>query len=143
MGLFVIGLIIIDALFPINTNQEQALGFTRGVDGMELAMAFVGLVILPPIAEEIIFRGFFYGTLRANKIRKWSAIIVTSVLFGALHLFGAADGGLLWIAFVDTFILSVVLCYFREKNGTLWASIGIHALKNGLVFLNLFIINAS
>ncbi|MEK7153780.1 MAG: CPBP family intramembrane glutamic endopeptidase, partial [Patescibacteria group bacterium] len=123
-------------------EQEQALGFTRGISGTGLVMAFVSLVILPPLAEEIIFRGFLYGTLRANKVRAGVAILVTSLIFGSLHLFGAAEGGLLWIAFVDTFILSLVLCYFREQNGTIWASVGIHALKNGFVFLNLFIINA-
>ncbi|HET8671581.1 MAG TPA: CPBP family intramembrane glutamic endopeptidase, partial [Candidatus Saccharimonadales bacterium] len=86
---------------------------------------------------------FFYGTLRANKMRKWTAMVVTSILFGVLHLFGAAEGGLLWIAFIDTFVLSLVLCHLREENGTIWASIGVHALKNGFVFANLFIINAS
>jgi membrane protease YdiL (CAAX protease family) len=141
-GLFMIILAVVQLVFPIDTDQEQALGFTRGISGLGLLMAFVSLVILPPITEEILFRGFFYGTLRANKIRKWSAIIVTSLIFGSLHLFGAAEGGLLWIAFLDTFILSTVMCYFREQNGTIWASIGIHALKNGFVFLNLFIINA-
>lgn len=140
-GLFILVIMLVEQLFPINTNQEQALGFTRGIGGAGLVMAFLSLVVLPPIAEEIIFRGFFYGTLRANKLGKWVAIIVTSTVFGALHLFGAAEGGLLWIAFVDTFVLSVVLCYLREQNGTIWAAIGVHALKNGFVFLNLFIIN--
>jgi membrane protease YdiL (CAAX protease family) len=140
---FFLVMLVVQFIPAIDTDQEQALGFTRGIGGAELAMAFVSLVILPPLVEEIMFRGFFYGTLRSNKVKKWTAIIITSALFGSLHLFGAAEGGLLWIAFIDTFILSVVMCHFRERNGTIWASIGIHALKNGFVFLNLFIINAS
>lgn len=142
-ALFFAVMLVVQFIPAVDLDQEQALGFTRGIGGAELAMAFVSLVILPPLVEEIIFRGFFYGTLRANKVRKWLAIGITSFLFGSLHLFGAAEGGLLWIAFVDTFILSVVLCHYRERTGTIWASIGIHALKNGFVFLNLFIINAS
>jgi membrane protease YdiL (CAAX protease family) len=140
-GLFYLALVILTPLLPIDVDQEQALGFTRGIGGTGLTLAFISLVILPPIVEEIVFRGFFYGSLRAHKIRKWTSIIVTSVFFGALHLFGAAEGGLLWIAFIDTFILSLVMCYLREENGTIWASIGVHALKNGFVFVNLFIIN--
>jgi membrane protease YdiL (CAAX protease family) len=127
----------------LDVDQEQSLGFDTGISGANLAMAFASLVILPPLVEEIVFRGFFYGTLRANKVRKWTAIVLTSLLFGSLHLFGAAEGGLLWIAFIDTFLLSVVMCYLRERNGSIWASIGVHALKNCFVFVNLFVISAA
>lgn len=140
--LLVMAILAIQQILPINTGQEQALGFERGVSGGALFLAFVGLVILPPLAEELIFRGFFYGTLRGYKLSAAWSIFVTSALFGVLHLFGAADGKLLWIAFLDTFILSLVLCYLREKTGSIWASVLVHALKNGIVFLNLFIINA-
>ena len=139
-GLFAIVLVVVQQIVHINTDQKQALGFEQGVSGMGLALAFVSLVILPPIAEEIMFRGFFYGTLR-KYLSSWPAIIITSAAFASLHLFGAASGGLLWSAFVDVFALSIILCYLREQNGTIWACMGVHALKNGFVFLNLFIIN--
>lgn len=141
-GLFAITLIAVEQLFPIDTGQKQALGFEQGISGAGLALAFASLVILPPIAEEIMFRGFFYGTLRSHKVKMVWATVVTSAFFGFLHLFGGDGSGLLWIAFVDTFVLSVVLCNLREHTGTIWASIGLHALKNGFVFLNLFVINA-
>lgn len=140
-GLFAIMLITVQQFLPIDTDQKQALGFEQGAGGMGLVLAFISLVILPPIAEEILFRGFFYGTLR-KRMKAWPTIFITSLGFAALHLFGAAEGGLLWSAFVDVFALSIILCYLREQNGTIWASIGVHALKNGFVFLNLFIINA-
>jgi membrane protease YdiL (CAAX protease family) len=141
-GIFLIVYTLVTHLFSIDTDQKQALGFEQGVSGAGLWLAFFSLVILPPIAEEIMFRGFFYGTLRGNRIKKWPAILVTTTLFASLHLFGAASGGLLWAAFIDVFALSLVLCYLREQNGTIWASMGVHALKNGFVFLNLFIIHA-
>jgi membrane protease YdiL (CAAX protease family) len=140
-GIFTILLTIVDQFVKLNTDQKQALGFDQGIGGAGLAMAFVSLVILPPIAEEIMFRGFFYGTLR-KRLKAWPTIFITSLFFAGLHLFGAAEGGLLWSAFVDVFALSIVLCYLREQNGSIWASMGVHALKNGFVFLNLFIISA-
>lgn len=141
--LFVAIIAITRLLLPVDIEQEQALGFQRDSDGPALAMAFISLVILPPIVEEIVFRGFFFGTLRANRAGAVSATIITSILFGALHLFGSADGSLLWIAAIDTFILSVVLCYLRERTGSIWASVGVHAIKNAVVFVNLFIIGTS
>lgn len=141
-GLFAIVLTVIGELLPIDTSKEQAIGFERGIGGLDLALAFVSLVVLPPIVEEIVFRGFLFGTLRGRGVALAPAVIVTSVFFGALHLFGSGDGSLLWIAFIDTFVLSIVLCYMREKTGDIWASILIHALKNSFVFVNLFVINA-
>jgi membrane protease YdiL (CAAX protease family) len=139
--LFVVLLAVIKQFIPINTEQEQAIGFDKGITGVGLGLAFVSLVILPPVAEEIIFRGFFYGTLRSSRVPFIAATILTSIVFASLHLLGAANGGLLWIAFIDTFILSLVLCYVRERTGSIWACIGIHALKNGFVFVNLFLLS--
>lgn len=138
---FVLIFMVVDNFSPIDTTGEQALAFERGAGGTALLMAFVGLVILPPIAEEVVFRGYFYGSLRSTKLSVIWATLITSIVFGSLHLFGGTEG-LLWIAFVDTFVLSVVLCALREYTGNIWACIGVHALKNGFVFLNLFIINA-
>lgn len=133
-------LVVAQYIFPLDTNQQQALGFQRGVSGIGLVMAFLSLVVLPPLAEETLFRGFFYGTLRANKLKVLTSALITSVFFGFFHLFGGTTSDLLWVAFIDTFVLSLVLCYLREKTGSIWAGILVHALKNGFVFLNLFII---
>jgi membrane protease YdiL (CAAX protease family) len=143
LGLATIALIVVPLIFPIDTDQEQATGFEPGSGTTALVLAFAGLVILAPIVEEIVFRGFLYGTLRNNKISAVWAAVVTSLLFAALHLFGSASGGLLWVGFVDTFILSLVLCYVREQTGSLWASIGIHFFKNAFVFVNIFILSAT
>ena len=140
--LFVVAITVVSNIVSINTTDQQNLGFSHSVTGVGLVMAFVSLVILPPLAEEIMFRGFFYGTLRRRKIAAGWSIFITSIIFGSLHLFGGNPGTLLWIAFLDTFILSLVLCTVREKTGSIWAGIGIHALKNGFVFINLFIIGS-
>lgn len=139
---FISTLVAVQLIVPIDQNQEQALGFDQSVSGAGLLLAFISLVILPPIAEEILFRGFVYGTLRSHGASFLAASLSVSVVFGFLHLFGGTGSELLWIAMLDTFILSLVLCYVREKTGNLWASIVVHALKNGLVFLNLFILSS-
>ena len=135
--LYIVGLVIAKALVPsLNLEQEQEIGFSTNTQGAALLPVFISLVILPPITEEIVARGFLFGGLR-TKLPFAVAATITSVLFAAAHL-GEASEGLLWIAAVDTFILSLVLCYLREKTGSLWPSIGVHALKNGLAFIVLF-----
>lgn len=139
--LFVVSLTIVNAIVPIDTTKEQAIGFERDIRGAALVMAFASLVIIPPLVEEMVFRGFLYGTFRGRNIRIGTSIFITSAIFGFLHLFGSNDG-LLWIAFLDTFVLSIVLCVLRETTGSIWASIMVHALKNGFVFVNLFLLHA-
>jgi membrane protease YdiL (CAAX protease family) len=46
------------------------------------------------------------------------------------------------VAALDTFTLSLVLCYLRQKTDSLWPGIMLHALKNGLAFMSLFLIAA-
>lgn len=139
-GLLIVVSQVATDLLPINVDQKQEIAFTPTFELGQLVMVFVSLAILPPIAEELLFRGFLFGGLRA-KLRFWQAALFTSIFFGALHLFTGIQGeGLLWIAGIDTFVLSLVLCYAREKTGALWACIGIHAIKNGLAFLYIFVV---
>lgn len=129
---------IVIHLFPkFDATQQQNVGFQDTTNSFELLLAFISLVVLPPLAEEIIFRGFLFKGLR-RKWNFWIATLVTSMLFAAPHLIEGV-GGLLWVGAIDTFILSIVLCFLREKSGRLTAGIGVHALKNGVAFASLFI----
>lgn len=135
---YIVLVVIATSLIPsFNANQQQDVGFqhTSGIVGP--LMAFVSLVILPPLAEEIIFRGFLFRGLRRRFDFRVAAII-TSLLFALPHLIEGV-GGLLWIGGLDTFVLSIVLCYLRETTGRLTAGMGVHALKNMLAFAMLFI----
>lgn len=124
-----------------NVSQKQELGVPNTAYGGDLWMLFVMLVILPPIAEEILFRGFIYSSLRP-KMNKIGAALITSILFALPHLFESSSG-LLWVAGCDTFILSMVLVYVREKTDKLWASMLIHGLKNFIAFASLYLIHSS
>lgn len=125
------------SLLDVNLDQKQELGFDTVVSLNEKLMAFVSLVVLPPLVEETLFRGFLYTGLRKKFRFIWTTLIV-SASFATLHLFASSEG-LLWIAGIDTFILSIALCYLREKTGNLWAPIIVHALKNCLAFAFLYI----
>lgn len=125
------------AIFHINLDQKQELGFDHIVGSSEKIMAFVSLVLVPPFVEETIFRGFLFTGLR-KKLPLLAAAILTSLLFAGPHLLESSSGPL-WIAGIDTFVMSLVLCYLREKTGALWSGILIHMLKNGVAFLFLYV----
>jgi|GEM_PF-223832 len=121
----------------LNPQQQQEVGFSVLTTNTDFVLAFISLVLLPPVVEEIMFRGFLFAGLR-RKFKFIIAALVTSAVFALPHLF-ETSGGLLWMAGIDTFILSLVLCYVREKTGTVWAGMIIHGLKNFVAFYILFL----
>ena len=133
---------VVQLLAPgLDLNQRQELGFDGVYAGIDLVWIGLTLVILAPVVEEVIFRGFIYGSLRQG-IGVVFAAIFTSLLFAAGHL-AASSTGPLYIAAIDTFVLSLVLVYLREKTGSLWASIGLHVIKNSIAFVVVFVLGVS
>lgn len=129
-----ITLVLTSELTSVNTDQCQDVGFHTLVGFWPIGLALLSLVFLQPITEEIVFRGFIFTGLRSKMHFIWAALF-TSAAFGALHLLGGKEGeGILWVAGIDTFLLSIVLCFLREKTGALWAPIMVHIIKNSIAF---------
>ncbi len=132
---------LLTALFPsINIQQEQQIGFDEAAGVAALALTYVSLAVLPPLVEEITMRGFLFTSLRKS-LRFVGAAVVTSVVFALAHLQFGSGAPLLWVAAIDTFVLSLVLCYMRERTGSLWPGIFLHAFKNSAAFVSIFILN--
>ena len=134
--ILIIGSLIVNALSPDLNNQKQNLGFTNIHSSTDNLLAFISLVIIPPLGEEILVRGYLYSGLR-KAWRFWPALIGTSLIFGVAHLEFGSGGPLVWAAAIDTFLLSAVLVFLREKTGALYAGIAIHMLNNLIAFSNI------
>ena len=113
-----------------NETQSQDLGFSH-LFGSDLVVGFIVLVILTPLFEEAIFRGFLYGRLRGLKFPWWISAIVVSVLFGLAHM--------QWNVGIDVFCLSMVACILREMTGSIWSGVLLHVAKNFLAFMVTFV----
>ncbi len=91
---------------------------------LRIMIVFVA-VIIAPLLEEMLFRGFVQTTIRSFfNIRNsaWPAIAASSVFFAIMH----EDPGH-WPAL---FILGVCLGYSYEKSGSLFRPIFIHLFFN-------------
>jgi membrane protease YdiL (CAAX protease family) len=139
---FIISISVTKHFIPgLDTAQPQQIGFDNAQNAA-LIPVFLSLVVLPPIAEELLVRGFLYSGLRKALPKIW-AVVLTSGLFAIAHLQAGSGAKLLWVAAIDTFVLSVVLVYLREKTGALWAPMGLHALKNTIAFLAIFVFHVA
>ncbi|MEG1131698.1 MAG: type II CAAX endopeptidase family protein [Romboutsia sp.] len=101
---------------------------TEAIDsiGMEVKSSWItiiGVVLIGPIYEEIIFRGIYLNFLE-KKIGLVSAIITQAILFGAAH------GNMR--QFIDTTLLGIVLGAFVVYTKSIWSSIIIHIVYNAI-----------
>lgn len=124
-------ILLISKIFPyFDINQTQETGFDNLYRNYEYILAFLVLVVIVPVAEETLFRGFLYDRLK-KYAPIWLSVLITSLTFGLLHMQPSL--------IIDTFALSVVLCVLREITGSIWAPILLHMIKNGIAFFILFI----
>lgn len=127
--LFFIGIYFAASLFsgllenfmPSNSNVDAAL--TQGFNS--LAGIFV-MVVIAPVFEELLFRGVILrGFLKNYSIAK--SLIITSLLFGLLHFN--------LIQSITAVILGLALGWIFIKTGSLWMTIFLHSLNNGISVL--------
>ena len=118
----------------VNIEQSQDLGIATPESLGSKVIIFALLVIIPPIYEELLFRGFLFNTLKKYG-GQILAVILTSVLFGAAHL---EYDNLNWIAGIDTLIFSGFLIYISQKHQSLYSAMLLHAIKNTVAFYVLF-----
>ena len=140
------GLLWLLITYPlILITQETVQQFTGSADDSQLIVRYflehpdlrhrgaviLMAVIVAPVAEEIIFRGYFYGVIRRFGGRI-PALLTSSLLFAAIHVHLPSVPGLC--------ILAMILCLLYERTGSLWAPMVLHAAFNAstIVFLILW-----
>ncbi len=139
---------LFSAVFPwFNATEAQDVGYNTAMLGPDRALAFFALVLVAPIVEELIFRGFLYQKLktvirsekstspknsrRSEIISIVIATLLTSLLFAIMH--GQ------WNVGVNVFVMSIALCILREITGSTYAGILMHIIKNLVAFYILFL----
>jgi membrane protease YdiL (CAAX protease family) len=92
-------------------------------------LAFLVIVLIAPIAEEVLFRGFVYGGLAPSAIGPVGAILFSTIVWTALHTQYP------WPVLVQVFMYGLVFGAMRWQSGSLWPSLIAHCLFNLAVFV--------
>jgi membrane protease YdiL (CAAX protease family) len=102
--------------------QESVRLLQTTRDPLVIAMMVLAAVIVAPVCEEIVFRGYLYPA--AKKFAgTWVAGGCTALLFAAAH------GN--FAALLPLFLFGIVLVVLYEKTGSIWAPIAVHLCFNG------------
>lgn len=111
------------------TAQNQA-GVESMVSGMNVALAFLYVVILIPITEEILFRGLIMKYI--FPLMPVVGAIVSSVTFAGIHLIAGTFN--IW-DFLTYYTLSIAITIVYWRTRKLEYSIMYHMIQNGLAFV--------
>ena len=89
---------------------------------------FVGMVLLAPIGEELVFRGLLYGRLANTSLGPAGAVAVAAVVFGLLHIrYG-------WVLVAFVVVDGVWYGIARVTSGTVIIPMIMHVMGNLLAW---------
>lgn len=127
---FVVVMDELDRLFsflPIPEKFQDIIELLTISDGLSAFLIISAVVIIAPIAEELVFRGFFQQTLEYRLKNITSAICYSAFAFMLIHFN-------LWWA-VQIYIAGFLMAYVAWKTNSIFISLIIHAINNGIALL--------
>ncbi len=95
-------------------------------------MALASVALGAPLAEEIIFRGQFFALMARSQLGNAGAVLVSSALWSLLH---ATEP---WLSVALIFIMGLVLGSILVRFGSLWVTMVLHGIWNGVYSLIVF-----
>lgn len=113
----------LSAFWPEIGPQETVNLFVNAHGSAEKVLLIGTAVLVAPVVEETIFRGFMYGVLKRYTDR-WFAMMVSSAIFAVVHLHLGSS--------LPLFTLAMLFCVVYELTGCLVVTIWMHAMFNGL-----------
>ena len=93
-------------------------------DGGTLPLLWLTFVVVAPVAEEIMFRGFLFRGWVRSESSAIPAIVVISLLFAAIHV--QYD----WFGMLQVFFIGLLLAIARWRSGSTLLTILMHVLIN-------------
>lgn len=107
----------------------------RGLDWVLQPTLWAVAMLLVGFTEESWFRGYPLRAL-ARGIGFWPAGVISSLIFGALHLTKSHEN------FIDIFnivLIGLIMCFALQRTGDLWLPVGFHAAFD---FMQFFVIGS-
>lgn len=110
--------------------EQNAVQFLKLMTAspVTFVIALISILIAAPVIEELMFRGFLQSWLRPRLGTK-AAILISALCFALFHFAATQSYGNLSII-VTLFGFSCFLGFIYERQGSLYASIGLHMAFN-------------
>lgn len=110
--------------------SEQVLIMAQMKTVADYIVSLFVVALVPAIVEETLFRGGLQNILVKWTKNAWVGIIITSVLFSAIHFS--------YYGFLSRAMLGMVLGFVFYETKNLWLSIFMHFINNGIAITGLY-----
>ncbi|MDA1764327.1 type II CAAX endopeptidase family protein [Bacillus cereus] len=128
--MLIVGDVIVMVLTSFIGNSyenSKTEAIQQSVNFFTVLIAFVSAAIISPIYEEIFYRGFLYRWLR-TRFGMIGAILLSSLIFTIVHI-------PTYNAMPVNFLSGIVFAWAYERTNSIWPSVIIHGLTNGIMIL--------
>ena len=109
--------------FGLVTPFQRDIYISARAEGWLLALWFA-IVVVAPVGEELLFRGFLFRGWLRRPGDVWPAIVITSLLWAIIHL------QYHWYVIVQIFVFGLLLGWMRWATGSTVLTMMLHALIN-------------
>jgi|GEM_PF-180605 len=99
---------LISLVFDPPEWLTQSMEFFRIDSGLDFIVLIGGVVVVAPITEELLFRGFLQTTLEHRERNVTRAILLTALAFAILHM------NTWWV--IQIYLFGLVLSYFSWRT---------------------------
>lgn len=104
-------------VLPVNEALEST-----GSSPYQAVLLLIGIIVLAPICEEIMFRGFVQAAYERRSPQY--GYLISGVIFGAYHILNGVS------EVIPASVLGVAMGYLASKTGSLAPSMLFHAAAN-------------
>ena len=125
---FLAAFILLEEIYMWILGIEMPMGFLEFMLSEPLILGLISVVIIAPIAEEFIFRGFLYSQLSRTRIGPWGAVTLSSLLWTVIHFQYEV------LILIVLFIFGIFLGYIRMAYKSLSLPIMLHGINNLFAF---------
>lgn len=122
---------ILDAIGVAYEFQLPVLLVQNGGTPLEMSLMVCLIVVVAPVCEELVYRGFLFRYFNRRMSRELS-IATASLIFALMHFN--------LYSFMPLFVLSIALCLVYRVSGNIVSSITVHALFNLVNVVMIFLI---
>jgi len=113
--------LLLERVFGMEIELQEAMQLIAQGSLWIKILFILMAVVAAPLFEELVFRGLLFPYLVKHAGLAGGTLLV-SMLFALMHLHVAS--------LVPIFLLSAALCIAYWRTGSLWVSIGMHAIFN-------------
>src|SRR5262245_19342931 len=105
--------------------------------GLDAALRIVGMILLAPFAEELLFRGLFLNFLTRRLKNPHLAVVTQAACFVALHAFAYSGTFASNVGIAQSFVDACLFAYARRNTGSIFTPIAMHMTGNTIAVIEM------